>query len=178
LADDFFRSILHEKLSVPIITTSFAADENRLINVGEAACGIQSFQTWTKNLNNSDNQYFVSAYQKKYSKEPDQFGFLGYETGLIINDSVLKCQGNISENHLANAIRSCKINSPAGKIYVCEKSGLVNKPVYLCETRMSGMNIPENEIIKQYTSISEFDENFIPLDTNLRSGFVNPYLFV
>jgi hypothetical protein len=43
---------------------------------------------------------------------------------------------------------------------------------------MSEMNIPENEIIKQYTSISEFDENFIPLDTNLRSGFVNPYLFV
>ena len=178
LADDFLRTAFHQKFSLPIITTSFAADENRLVNVGEAANGIQSFQTWTKNLNNRENWDFVSAYKKKYLKEPDQFGFLGYETGLIINDSVLKCQGNISGNHIAHAIRSCKINSPGGKIYVNEKSGLVNNPLYLCETKMSGMNIPENEIIEQYTSISEFDENFIPLDTNLRSGFVNPYLFV
>lgn len=178
LADDFFRTISQEKLSVPIITTSFAAGEHHLVNLGEAANGIQSFQTWAKNLNNRENQDFVSAYKKKYSKEPDQFGFLGYETGLIIIDSVSKCQANISGNHLANALRSCKINSPGGKIYVNEKSGLVNNPVYLCETKMSGMNIPENEIIEQYTSISEFDENFIPLDTSLRSGFLNPYLFV
>jgi ABC-type branched-subunit amino acid transport system substrate-binding protein len=178
LADDFFRTISQEKLSVPIITTSFACDENRIVNLGGAANGIQSFQTWTKNLNNRENQDFVSAYKKKYSRETDQFGFLGYETGLIINDSLSKCQGNISGNQLAYAIRNCKINSPGGKIYVNEKSGMVNNPVYLCETKMSGMNIPENEIIEQYTSIGEFDVNFIPLDTNLRSGFVNPYLFV
>lgn len=178
LADDFFRTVLQEKLSVPIITTSFANDENRIIKLGEAANGIQSFQTWGKNLNIIENQNFVSAYKKKYSKEPDQFGFLGFETGLIINDSLSKCKGNISGNQLANAIRNCKINSPRGKIYVNEKSGLVNNTVYMCETKMSGMNIPENEIIGEYALISEFDENFIPLDTNLRSGFVNPYLFV
>lgn len=178
LADDFFRTAYHQKFSLPIITTSFASDENRMVNLGEATNGIESFQTWTKNLNYRENLNFVSDYKKKYSKDPDQFGFLGYETGLIINDSVSKCQGNFSGNHLANAIRSCKINSPRGKIYVNEKSGLVNNPVYLCETKISGMNIPENEIIEQYTSISEFDENFVPLDTNLRSGFLNPYLFV
>jgi branched-chain amino acid transport system substrate-binding protein len=170
--------VYHQKLSLPIVTTSFASDEHRLVNIGESAKGIQSFQTWAKNLNNRENQDFVSAYKKKYSKEPDQFGFLGYETGLIINDSVLKCQGNISGNRLASAIRSCKINSPGGKISVDVKSGQVNNPLYLCETKMSGMNIPENEIIEHYTSISEIDENFIPLDTNLRSGFLNPYLFV
>ncbi len=178
LADNFFRTVYQHELLLPIITTSFASDENRIVNLGEAANGIQSFQTWAKNLNNCENQDFVTAYKRKYLIEPDQFGFLGYETGLIINDSISKCQGIISGNHLADAIRSCKINSPGGNISVNEKSGLVNNHVYLCETKMSGMNIPENEIIKQYTSISEFDENFIPLDTNLRSGFVNPYLFV
>jgi len=178
LADDFFRTASQQKLSLPIITTSFATDENRLLNVGEAANGIQSFQTWAKNLNNPENRDFLSAYKKKYSKEPDQFGFLGYETGLIINDSVSKCRGSISGNRLVNAIRSCKINSPGGKISVNEKSGMVNNPVYLCETKKSGINIPENVILDQYTSISEFDENFISLDTNLRSGIINPYLFV
>lgn len=178
LADDFFRTAYQQKFSLPIITTSFASDDIRLVNIGEAANGIKSFQTWNKNVNNRENHEFVSAYKKKYSKEPDQFGFLGYETGLIIKDSVSKWNGNISGNHLANSIRSCKINSPGGEISVNEKSGLVNNPVYLCKTKMSGINIPENEILEQYTSISEFDESFIPLDTNLRSGFLNPYLFV
>jgi len=178
LADDFFRTAHQQLFSLPMITTSFASEENRMVNLGEAALGIHSFQTWTKNLNNRENKDFVSAYKKKYSKKPDQFGFLGYETGLIINDSISKCQGNISGNRLANAIRSCKVNSPGGSISVNKKSGLVNNPVYLCKTKMSGINIPENEILQQYTSISEFDDNFIPLDTNLRSGFLNPYLFV
>jgi ABC-type branched-subunit amino acid transport system substrate-binding protein len=178
LADDFIRTAYQQKLTFPIITTSFAIDENRLLNVGEAANGIQSFQTWAKNLNNPENHDFVSAYKKKYAKEPDQFSFLGYETGLIINDSASNCQGNLSGNHLADAIRSCKINSPGGKISVNEQSGLVNNPLYLCETKKSGISIPENEIIEQYTSVSEFDENFLALETDLRSGFLNPYLFV
>jgi branched-chain amino acid transport system substrate-binding protein len=178
LADDFFRTVSQQKLQVPIITTSFATDENRLVNLGEAARGLHSFQTWSKNLNNKENHDFVSAYKKKYSKEPDQFGFLGFETGLIINDSVLKCKGNISGDRLANAIRDCKIYSPGGKISVNGKSGLVNNPLYLCQTEISVFNVPENNIMEQHTSISEFDENFFSLDSDLHSGYINPYLFV
>ncbi len=178
VADEFLITTRQRNLSVPLLTTSVVIDDNRLAYLGNAAHGIHHFSTWAKNLINRENQDFVSAYKKKYSKESDQFGFLGYETGLIINDSISKCQNSISGKRLASAIRSCQINSPGGKISVNEKSGLINNPVYLCETKMSGINIPENEIIEQYTSIGEFDENFIPLDTNLRSGFLNPYLFV
>lgn len=178
LADDFFRTISQQKLQVPILTTSFATDENRLVNLGEAARGIQSFQTWTKNLDISENRNFVSAYKKRYLMDPDQFGFLGFETGLIINDAVLKYQGNTSANHLANAIRECKINSPVGKVVVNEKSGLVSNPSYLCKTKISAYNVPENYIMEQLTFNSEFDEIFFSLDSDLRSGCINPYLFV
>lgn len=177
LADDFFRTAYLQKFSLPILTTSFASDENRLVNLGGAANGIQSFQTWTKNLNNHENQVFVSAYKKKYSKEPDQFGFLGYETGLILKDSISKCQYNISGNNLTRAMSECKINSPGGEISVNENSGQVTGSSYLCEIKLTERNSPQIIIKEKCKPVSEVNESFASLDTDLRSGFISPYLF-
>lgn len=178
LADDFFRTTLQRNLSVPIITTSLVTDDNRLVNLGKAAHGVHHISAWSKNISNKENEIFVKGYKKLYTKKPDQFGFLGYESGLIINDAILKCQGDISGNRLAKGIRSCEIESPGGRISVNKKSGFVKNPVYLCETKLSGFNIPENVILDQYAAVSEFDEHFISSNTDLRSGFINPYLFV
>jgi branched-chain amino acid transport system substrate-binding protein len=178
LADEFFRTTFQRNLSVPVITTSFVTDDNRLVYFGKAAQGVHHFSTWGKNLNNKENQVFVAEYNKLFSKMPDQFGFLGYESGLIINNAIVKCRGDISGNNLANAIANCKIESPGGQISVNNKTGFVNNPAYLCKTKLSGYNVPENVILKQYTQVGEFDENFISSDTKLRSGFINPYLFV
>lgn len=178
LADDFFRAAHYRNLGIPILTTSFASEDNRIINFGEAASNIQNISTWTKNLKNSENQMFISGYQKQYSKEPDQFSFLGYESGLIIYDSLSKCKGDFSGGNLSEAIKSCKIKSPGGSITINKKSGLVTNPVYLCKAEFSGFNIPENKIIDELKPVSEFDEIFEVLDTNLRSGWLNPYLFV
>jgi branched-chain amino acid transport system substrate-binding protein len=178
IADNFFRSAHRRNLNIPIITTSFAAEDGRLMNLGEAGLGIDNFCTWTKNLKDEENQLFISRYKKQYSKEPDQFSFLGYETGLILYDSLAKCKGDFAGNHLANKISDCKISSPGGNITINKNSGLVKNSVYLCKTTVSGFNFPENKIVGEYVPVSEFEEAFTSLDTNLRSGWLNPYLFV
>ena len=177
LAEDFFRTTLQRNLSVPIITTSFVADDNRLVNLGNAANGVHHFSNWSKNLNNKENETFFAEYKKRYAKKPDQFGFLGYESGLIVNYAISKCQGDFSGYNLVNAISRCKIVSPGGQISVNKKTGLVNNPAYLCKAKVSEFSIPENVILEQYSQISDFEEH-ISLNTNLRSGFINPYLFV
>lgn len=178
LADDFFRTAHQRKMTIPILTTSFASEDHRLINIGNAALGIQSFSAWSKELKNNENQTFVSNYNKQYSKDPDQFGFLGYESGILISDSFVKCQSNFSGNKLAEAFRSCKIKSPGGDISINANSGLVNNPVYLCKIEASTFSVPQNSIEKEFVSVSEFDDVFVSLDKDLRSGWFNPYLFV
>jgi hypothetical protein len=38
--------------------------------------------------------------------------------------------------------------------------------------------IPENQVVKTITPVSEFEESFAVLDNEFRSGWLNPYLFV
>lgn len=178
LADEFLRTAYLRGLKVPILTTSFATEDNRLINLGDATDKIQNFGTWTKNINNSENRNFISGYQKQYSKEPNQFSFLGYESGLLIYDSLANCNGDFSGINLASSLKNCKLNSPGGKISINEKSGLVTNPVYLFTSKKSVFKLPENEVIEEYIPVSEFNSDFTSLETDLRSGWLNPYLFV
>lgn len=178
LADDFFRSLHAKKLQIPAIATSFATEDKRMMNLGAAANNLQNFSAWTKNLNNTENQKFVSAYKKQFFKDPDQFSFLGYESGLIIYESLANCKGDFSGMNLAAAISGIKIKSPGGEISVNNKSGLVANPVYLCTTKQSAFQFPENNVIEKTIPASEFHADFVSLETDLHSGWLNPYLFV
>ncbi len=178
LADDFFRSIHRENLKVPVIASSFAVEDIRLVNIGYAANNIYNFNTWNKNIDNEENRIFVSGYKKKFNNEPSQFGFLGYETGLLINNSLSACNGNFTGAGIAESISGCNIKSPGGNIAVNKKSGMVSNPIYLCKTQPALFNLHENKIVSKYNSISEFDEIFASFDSGMRSGWLNPYLFV
>ena len=178
LADDFFRSKYQRNLNIPTMASSFAVEDSRLINLGSAANEILNFNTWNKNIDNKENHTFLSDYNKKYATEPDQFGFLGYETGLIVYQSLIWCNGDFSGTNLADSIANCKVNSPGGKIGVNKKSGMVSNSTYLCETQSSLFNMYENRVVKTLNPFSESNEFCATFDSRIHSGWLNPYLFV
>lgn len=172
LSDEFFRSIKLRGLNTPVLANSFALEDRNLRNLGNAASEIENFCSWNKNLNNPENHKFVEVYRTKFSKEPDQFSVLGYESGQIIQKSL---QSNFDRD-FAGSLRNTIIQSPRGEVWVSEKSGMVQHPVYLCKTLDSGLFSSENVVVGEYKAIKESEDEFASFETELRSGYTRPYL--
>lgn len=172
LSDEFIGNVRFKGLNIPLLTTSFALEDRNLRNLGNSAGDIENFSSWNKNLNNPENLVFVELYRNKFSKEPDQFSVLGYESGQIIQKSVL----NNFDRDLAGSLRKTTIQSPRGEVSVNEKSGMVQHPVYLCKTHESGLFGSENVVVDEYKTVNESDNQFASLETELRSGYTRPYL--
>lgn len=177
-SDEMIRNLHFSHLHIPVVTTAFSTEEHRLVNLGEAAESIISISSWNKKLDNKENRVFVDQYLKNYRKNPDLFSVLGYETGQIIYNSLSRCAGDFSGERISRSLKTCVIESPRGKIWINEKSGMVNNQLVVNQTIKSFFGIPENSMIDTLNPISEFDEQFASLDNNLRSGWLNPYLFV
>ena len=177
-SDEMIRNLHFSKLNIPIVTTAFSTEEHRLVNLGEAAENIISISSWNKKLDSKVNKDFVDQYLKNYRKNPDLFSVLGYETGQLIYNSLSRCAGDFSGEQISKSLKTCAIESPRGKIRINEKSGMVNNQLVVNQTTQSIFGIPENRIIDTLNPVSEFDEQFASLDNELRSGWLNPYLFV
>ena len=177
-SDEMIRNLHFSKLNIPVITSAFSTEEHRLVNLGEAAENIISISSWNKKLDNKENKVFVDQYLKNYRKNPDLFSVLGYETGQLIYNSLSRCAGDFSGEKISRSLKTCTIESPRGKIRINENSGMVNNQLIVNQTTNSIFGIPENKIINTLNPISEFDEQFAMLDNDLRSGWLNPYLFV
>jgi branched-chain amino acid transport system substrate-binding protein len=177
-SDEMIRNLHFSQLNIPLITTAYSTEENRLVNLGEAAENIISISSWNRKLENKENKVFVDQYLKNFRKYPDLFSVLGYETGLIIHNSLSRCAGDFSGEQISKSLKTCAIESPRGKIRMNEKSGMVNNQLVVNQAIKSVFGFPENRVIDTFNPISEFDEQFASLDNDLRSGWLNPYLFV
>ena len=177
-SDDFIRNVHFKGLNIPLITTGFSTEENRLVNLGNAAENVVSIASWVKSLMSKENKSFVNNYRKTYNKTPDLFSVLGFETGQIIFDSLSRCSGDFGGIAIANAIKTCKIESPRGTVAVNADSGMVQNNLVVCKAKMSLFSVPENQLIETIQPVTEFDESFAVLDNEYRSGWLNPYLFV
>lgn len=177
-SDDFIRNVHFRGLNIPLITTGFSTEENRLVNLGNAAENIVSIASWDKNLSSKENKNFVSNYKKTFNKTPDLFSVLGFETGQIIFDSLSRCSGDFGGSTIANAIKTCKIESPRGSVAINAASGMVQNNLVVCKAKMSLFSVPENQLVGTIQPVNEFDESFAVLDNEYRSGWLNPYLFV
>lgn len=176
-ADLFLGKIRSHGLHIPMITTSFAADDNRIKHLGESINGTEHFSSWNQGLKTQANKKFIHAYQTVYHCLPDQFGFLGYQSGLLLRNSVNLCAGPPLGIALRNALEACRIQSPTGTVSVNKQSGLVKSSVFLCQSRSSNFNLPENIVLHEFSPDDNLTEIFSLLETGLHSGFINPYLF-
>jgi len=177
-SDEMLRNLHLQNLNIPVITSAFSTEKHRLNNLGDAGNNIVSLSSWNKNDKTKENNKFVESYETVYHKEPDLFAVLGFETGQIIYESLSLSNGNYSGLKIADSIKKIAIKSPRGAVSVNPESGLVKSQLLVNKT-ISGISfIPENQVVKTLTPVSEFEESFAVLDNEFRSGWLNPYLFV
>lgn len=80
-AASFLQAYQTKGIRKPLVTTSLVTDECQSLHLGASANNLLTISSWAKSLDTPENKLFVSAYRELYSAEPDQFAFLGYQTG-------------------------------------------------------------------------------------------------
>lgn len=169
-ANNFLQVYHREKVAIPIVTTSFVPDEKKLHQMGETVKNVYHLSSWIKNLDNIENKKFVSEYRNEFKTDPDQFSFLGFQSGLIAEQ--IK---NNSRNESASEIL---LNTPAGQVTINSKTGEVESPAFLCKTLQGNFSLPENTVLKKIHSKVNIENILITNKTTIHSGWLNPYLFV
>lgn len=176
--EDIIRSLHINALKLPVLTTAFAVEEERLLHLGEAGENILSVSSWNRSSESEENRKFDDLYAKHWKKSPDLFSVLGYESGMIIYDSLTRCKQNFTSENIADNLRSCSITSPRGKVFIHQDSGIVNNPLYLNKSTRMLSGSYGNQVLQAISPVNEFEERFAMLDNDYRSGWLNPYLFV
>lgn len=170
-ANTFLQAYSREKLSIPVMTTSFVTEEKELLYAGNILNNVYHLSSWIKSLENKENQRFVSAYLDKYGVDPDQFSLLGYQTGLIAE----RIQNNKSENIIS---ADFSIDSPVGQLKMDTPTGMIEGPAYLCKTSQGIFSLPENFVLDKIETKNAFVNINNHTEENIHSGWLNPYLFV
>lgn len=166
-----------EKEPLPLLTTPFVAENSNLPMLGEYANGLQSLTSWTKEIQNWSNQEFNKDFMKTYREEPNQFAVLGYETGLMVYQALASCKSDFSGQNLRRCISEIKFESPRGEFTFDKQCGWANVSMY--RTRIvSGSLSERNDIQEEIVPIGSVHSDLASLDTSIRSGWFNPYLFV
>ncbi|WP_321348973.1 ABC transporter substrate-binding protein [uncultured Draconibacterium sp.] len=177
-AEDIIQSLHINALKLPILTTAFVVEDERLLHLGEAGENVLSVSSWNRSSESEENRKFDDLYAKHWKKSPDLFSVLGYESGMIIYDSLTRCKQNFTSENIADNLRSCSITSPRGKVFIHQDSGIVNNPLYLNKSTRMLSGSYGNQVLQAISPVNEFEERFAMLDNAYRSGWLNPYLFV
>ena len=162
---------------LPLLTTPFVSENSNLPMLGDYANGLESFTSWTKEVSNRPNQEFCKNYMNTFRAEPDQFAALGYETGLLVYQALALCKNDFSGQNLKNCLSETKFDSPRGKFSFDNQTGWANISLYRTKIE-PGMPSTKNTIREELAAIEATHPDFLSLDTNVRSGWFNPYLFV
>ncbi len=171
-ATAFLQTYHNNGLKIPVVTTSFVTEKNLAVQLGSAANNLYHVSSWIKELDNGNNIHFVNAFHNQFSSDPDQFSFLGYQTGLLTAEiqSVSYQESNKPQVRLKN--------SPSGQSVLNTQTGFIEQVAYLCKTTQGSFLLPANTVIDQIETTKDFEESFRKEDENIHSGWLNPYLFV
>jgi branched-chain amino acid transport system substrate-binding protein len=163
----------------PLLTTPFVTEETNLPQMGQYAIGLETVSPWIEDLSNTTNREFAKKYMKEYRAQPDMFAVLGYETGLITYQALANCKGDFSGDVLSQNLMAASIDSPRGKLTVNTNTGYTETPMY--RVRIDGgllSSMPKPIEEDTLESLAANHSQFSELDNNMRSGWLNPYLFV
>jgi branched-chain amino acid transport system substrate-binding protein len=161
---------------IPLLGSGFMVDESLLPEIGSSALGIKSCFPWSSSLNHKENTEFKYNYEKRTDKLPDSFAVLGYETAQLIKVAVDLVDGNLENTSLfRKALVNTIIKSPRGQLAMNENTQQFSSPLYLREVKQNEVGL-KNEVIEVLRESHDSDYYAIESDSDMKSGWLNPYL--
>lgn len=163
----------------PVAVSQFILDENTLHELGNTDSPLFSVTSWNNAVSNEKNKIFGREFEKDNRLKPDGFALLGYETGLQIYKALSEMSPGFTHEEFISSLFSVQIDSPRGKLSFEKETGILDVPLYTLEcNKVAGSYELKNKITGQIEPLNSTHEDFAVLDTDLRSGWFNPYLFV
>ena len=163
---------------IPLVGSSFMADEDLLGNFGAATLGMRSCFSWAPGLRISENESFESGFQKITGRAADSFAVLGYDTGRLIVEALNATGGDLANPpRVREAFRGAKFRGPRGVIRMNPESHSTTMPLYLREVRLNGASVA-NRVVDELKPASENDRAVAALRDEVRTGWLNAYLNV
>ncbi len=124
---------------IPLLGSGFLT-EGTLAAQGSAASGVLTTLHYADSLDTPQNNKFRADYRQKFGKEADIYAVQGYDTGLLLVQSLAKVNGNTKDRAAWNAaMAAAKIDSPRGEWSFSKAHNPVQN-IYLREVR-DGANV-------------------------------------
>lgn len=127
------------KGKIPLLGSGFLT-EGTLAAQGQAAEGLLTTLHYADSLETAENAKFRGDYKQQFGKEADLYAVQGYDTGLLLAQSLAAVAGN-TEDRAAwiQAMENARIASPRGE-WTFSKAHNPVQNVYLREVR-NGANV-------------------------------------
>lgn len=141
---------LREKL--PLIGDQWVYDETLWPILGDVVYGAKFIASYYPELDNPENKKFVSAYQKKYGKEPDVNAELGYANGKAIMLALQKSAGVMPKDgaQFISTLRALEFDSPRGRIRFNRSNSALLDKVYVLELVKQANGQPKRKLLDTF----------------------------
>lgn len=124
---------------IPLLGSGFLT-EGTLQAQGASATGVLTTLHYADSLDTPQNNRFRADYRQKFGKEADIYAVQGYDTGLLLAQSLAKVKGNTQDRAAwSAAMAQAKIDSPRGEWSFSKAHNPVQN-IYLREVR-EGTNV-------------------------------------
>ena len=124
---------------IPLLGSGFLT-EGTLAAQGQAAEGVLTTLHYADSLDTPQNSTFREDYRQKFGKEADIYAVQGYDSGLLLAQSLEKVAGNTEDRAAwTAAMAEAKIDSPRGE-WTFSKAHNPVQNIYLREVR-DGANV-------------------------------------
>jgi len=164
---------------IPVSVNPFMIDE--CLEIGDQdAQNVYSASTWSYLLETPANRLFVDAYEQAYSRQPNVYSMLAFETGLIVCEALKGLGDNgYSGELMAKQLGIANADGPRGKIKVSTLPVNADQPVYIRKSFYDHKaGLIKNEIIDSDPGISWQEPDVLNAAYQNTSGWENPYLCV
>jgi branched-chain amino acid transport system substrate-binding protein len=169
---DFLQALTHNGLAgrLPLVGSSFLTEEFISGDLGQAAFGVKTCQSWASNLAAPANQDFQGAYQKHYGKSADIFAVLGFDTAGIVVEALQLAQGQVNPTqNLIRALEQASFEGPRGPVVMSAETHTTRSRLYLREARRI-----DGEAGNVVLGVLTAPES--PLNYQVKTGWLNSYL--
>lgn len=116
---------------LPLTGSGFLVEEDVLPAQGDSALGVKNSLYWSYMLENAQNQQFKQDFYQFAGHDADVFAVQGYDTAKVIEQMLLRTEGDTAVDKLIAALDGVSFDSPRGPFSLDAHSQAPRHHMYL-----------------------------------------------